>query len=170
MTIVIPDSDFQLAARLIADRRRSHGDVVNEADIEKVVRSYVELGKTKKIIDWKATLPESEKDKIVVAVQRQTQSAHGFTPVYAKTWVNLDILEFLGSEGAVNQLIAQPRYWQEQLDRQLQVSRVDTAQKHPGGLFDFSYFTSGFKNIFGNITTPLLIGAAVVAGVILLRR
>lgn len=141
----INESFFKEAADVIVTERTRSGEKnINSLQIEQVVRSYVQLGLEKKILDWLWSLDENTKNDIVARVVGQTQSAFRFTPAPARVWTNMDIIETQAAYGKINPMIARPRAAQESWE----ITQAYVRESSKGGAGDISIWKS-IEDVFG---------------------
>lgn len=174
-TITIPDSFYQEAAANIAAERRKNEGTVSADDIEAILRSYVFLGVNKQIVDWSSLLSDADKDSIVNAVVKRTGTFYFFDPTYAKTYVDLEILENLALNGLAAPNVARPRSSQEQYEAQLVEAHANDKNPIEQGVQNFfgvikSGLQAALKGLGINIPVELIIGAVVLLVIVLLVR
>lgn len=114
----IPDSAFQDAASAIAKVRLVNDPNVDATDIEDELRSYVDLGINKQIVDWAVSLDDDTKAAIANSVTAHTTDLFHWTPEYKKVFVDLDALMTQAAIGNASVRIAYPRAAQEQYEQQ----------------------------------------------------
>jgi len=135
------------AVNVIVKERQRVGDTVVPKDIEAVVRSYINLGLEKKILDWAWNVGDENKDAIIRAVMDRTKKDYGFTPAYSKVYTDLDIIETQYFYGLINPMVAKPRAAQEDWEKKQEYSHSSSA----GGPADTS-LTAAINRVFGGIS------------------
>ena len=164
----IPDSDFQDAARGVASFRVNESNV-NAADIEKVIRAYVDLGQNKQIQDWYYSLSEPQKDAIVKAVQAKAKGFFSAAPDYGRTYNTFDTLDTMASYGGVNEAIIRPRKWQENFERTVAEANKNTTSPLQKAVEDvFGGLFSALKNIFAGIAKALGLDPGMVTVILII--
>ena len=175
----VDDSFFTEATNvIITERTRSGEKDLDSAQILAVVKSYVQLGLEKAIVDWSYTLSDTDKDTICQSVVNRTRKDYGFIPAYTRVWTNLDIIETQSMLGNINPIIAKPRAAQNDWEDKENYSHSSGA-----GTASDTSLSAAISRVFGGIGQSVnsalkglglnmnivLIGAAVIA-VILIKR